>query len=83
MTVHIVPVLDYQDQKRYMYKYLRKPKTINVRTFSTRLIQLNNYPPYFPPDRVGKMVTALPDDEVKEILYRIMPNLWRKKMTEQ
>ena len=29
------------------------------------------------------MVTALPDDEVKEILYHAMPNSWRKKMTEQ
>ena len=30
------------------------------------------------------MVTALPDDnEVKEILYHAMPNLWRKKMSEQ
>ena len=29
------------------------------------------------------MVTALPGDEVKEILYHAMPNLWRKKMIEQ
>ena len=29
------------------------------------------------------MFTALPDDEVKEILYHAMLNLWRKKMTEQ
>ena len=29
------------------------------------------------------MVTALPDNEVKEILYHAMPNSWRKKITEQ
>ena len=29
------------------------------------------------------MVTALPDDEVKKILYQVMPNLWMKKMIEQ
>ena len=29
------------------------------------------------------MVTAMPNDEVKEILYHTMPNLWRKKMTKQ
>ena len=29
------------------------------------------------------MVTALPDNEVKEILYHAMPNFWRKKMTKQ
>ena len=29
------------------------------------------------------MVKALPDDEVKEILYHAIPNSWRKIMTEQ
>ena len=29
------------------------------------------------------MVTALSDDEVKEILYHAMPNMWRKNMTKQ
>ena len=82
MTVHIFPVLTYQDQKWYMCRYLRKPKTMKVRTFTTRLIQLNNYLPYFPPDHIGHMVTALPDDEVKEILYHAMPNSLRKKMTK-
>ena len=56
---------------------------MKVRTFTTRLIQLNNYLPYFPPNCIGQMVTALPDDEVKEILYHAIPNSWRKKMTEQ
>ena len=50
MIEHIFPVLAYQDQKCYMYRYLSKPKTMKVRTFTTRLIQLNNYLPYFPPD---------------------------------
>ena len=75
MTSHIFPVLDYQDQKRYMYRYLWKSKTLKLRTFTTRLKQLNNYLPYFPPDCVGQMVTALPGDEVKEILYHAMRNL--------
>ena len=29
------------------------------------------------------MVTALPNDEVKEILYYAMPDLWRMKLTKQ
>ena len=29
------------------------------------------------------MVTALAHDEDKEILYHVMPNTWRKKMTKQ
>ena len=32
---------------------------------------------------MGQVVTTLPDDEVKEILYHTMPDLWRKKKTEQ
>ena len=38
MTVHIFPVLAYQDQKRYMYRNLMKPKTMKVCTFTTRQI---------------------------------------------
>ena len=26
MTAHIFPVLVYQDQKRFMYRYMKKPK---------------------------------------------------------
>ena len=83
VTKHIFPVLAYQDEKRYVYWYLRKSKTMKVCSFTTRLIHLNNYLPYFPPNHIGQMVTDLPDDEVKEILYHTMPNLWRKKMNKQ
>ena len=62
MTVHIFPVLAYQHQKRYMHKYLRKPKTMKVHTFNTRRIQLNDYLAYFPPNCIEQMVTTLPDD---------------------
>ena len=83
MTVHTFPVAAYQDQKRYMRRYSRKPKTLKVYTFTSRLIHLNNIIPYFPPDCIWHMVAALPDDEIEEILYHTMPNMWRKKMTEQ
>ena len=52
-------------------------------TFIIRLIQLNNSFPYFSTDCVRYVVTSLPDNEVKEILYHAMHNLWRKKMTKQ
>ena len=66
-----------------MDRYLRTPQTMKVHTFTTRVIQLNNYLPYFPIDCERQMVTARPDNEVKEILYHTMPCLWRKKMTKQ
>ena len=83
MTMHIIPVLENQDQKRCNYRYLRKPKTMKVCIFTARIIQQNNYLPYFPPDCVGYMVIALPGDEVKEILNYTIQNTWRKKMTKQ
>ena len=65
-----------------MYRCLRKPKTMEVRTFTTRLIPLINYLPFLMPVHVGQTVIAPSDDEVKEMLYYTMPNLWRKKMTQ-
>ena len=43
MIVHIFPVLAYQDQKRYIYRYLRKSKTMKVRTFTTKLITFHTF----------------------------------------
>ena len=52
-------------------------------TLTTRLVQLNNILLFFPPDCVVQMVTVLPGNEAKEILYHAIPNLWRKKMIKQ
>ena len=56
---------------------------MKVRSFTTRLIQLNTYLPYFPPDCPGQLVTSLPDDDIKEILHHAMLNTWKKNMVEQ
>ena len=56
---------------------------MKVWSFRTRLIQLNTYLLCFPPDHPGLLVTSLPDDDIKKILYRAMPNTWEKKMVEQ
>ena len=56
---------------------------MKVCTFTTRLLQLNAYLAYFPPDCLGQSVNALSEDKVKEILYHAMPNTWKKKMMEQ
>ena len=66
-----------------MYRYLRKPKMMKVYTFTTRLIQLNNYLPYFPPECVGPIAITQTDSKVKEILYHTMPDRQRKKVTKQ
>ena len=62
---------------------VRVLKGMKVHTFTTKLIQLNNSLPYFPPDPVGQMITVLSDDEVKKILFHAMNNTWRKKITKE
>ena len=56
---------------------------MNIHIFTTRLLQLNNYLAYFPPDQSGQSVAPLSEDKVKEIIHHTMPNLWKKKMMEQ
>ena len=39
------------------------------------------YLPYFPQDRPGQLVTSLPDNDIKEILYHIsMAELFKSRM---
>ena len=83
MTVHIFPTYAYCHQRRYTQRYLGKSPEMMVQSFTTRLIQLNKYMLYFPPDRPGQLVTSLHVDDIKEILYHTLPNTWEKKMVEQ
>ena len=83
MTVHIFPPYAYRDQRRYIQRYLRKPPEMKVRSFTIRPIQLKMCLPYFLLDCTGQLVTSLPDDGIKEILYHAIPNTWKKKMAEQ
>ena len=83
MTMHIFPLNVQQDPIKYLCKYLRKPMDIKVHTFITRLVQLNNYLPYFPPNCMELIVKAISDDKVEGILYRKMLKLWRKNMNKQ
>ena len=75
MNVHIFPTHVYRDQRRYMQRYLKKPPDMKVQSITTRLIQLNTYLPYFWPDHPGQLITSLPDDDIKEILYYARPNM--------
>ena len=45
----------------------------------TMLIQLNIYLLY---NRPSQFLTSLPYDEIKEMLYHAMPNLWKKEIIE-
>ena len=51
---------------------------MKVWSFTIRLIQMNTYLPYFPPDCPGQVVKSLPDNNIKKILFHAMPNTWGK-----
>ena len=55
---------------------------MTLRSFTTRIIQLNTYLPCFPPDYSGRLVTSLPDDDIRDILHHTMPNTWKKNIVE-
>ena len=56
---------------------------MKVWLFTITPMQLNRYLLYVPPDRPGQLVTSLPDDDIKEILYHAMPNMWENEMIQQ
>ena len=64
-------------QVAYLRNNLRKPLTVNVRTCSTRLTELNNYLGLFPgPDSN----TPLGEGDLIDTLVRMVPTAWRESM---
>jgi hypothetical protein len=72
------------NQKQYMRHELRKPNKLTARETATRLVQLNTWLSYFPSDgeKSTAEVTKLDDMEIREIYYRLLPMVWRKKIDE-
>jgi len=79
VTKHVFPHRALSMQKRYMRRYLRKPRDMSVRDFVARLQELNGYLSSFPPE--GTMQgEPLPDDVLKEILEFGIPSSWLSAM---
>jgi hypothetical protein len=72
------------NQKQYMRHELRKPNKLTARETATRLQQLNTWLAYFPADGddATAAVTKLDEIEIREIYYRLLPIVWRRKMDE-
>ena len=83
IVANIFPTFPHRDQKRYLRRHLKKHPNMKVRVFTTGLMELNTYLPYFPPDMSEQTMESLPDDEIKETLHHAMPSLWKKQMTLQ
>jgi len=82
LSAHIFPVHAYREQKRYMRRFLKKPKDCTVREFFSRVQEINNYLQVFPSETVDPS-TPLPEEELVEALYHAMPNSWRTEMVIQ
>ena len=67
----------------YVVTCLVKPRTRKLRSFISRLQELNAYLEEFPPDTEGQETTPLPADKIMDIIYHSMPATWENKMIEQ
>ena len=83
MTKHAFPAYAFREQKRYLRRHLVKPRSMKLRSFISRLQELNAYLEEFPPDTEGQETAPLPADEIMDIIYHSMPTTWKNKMIEQ
>ena len=72
------------NQKQYLRHALKKSNKLTARETSTRLLQLNTWLEYYPADGVDPTatITKLDENELREIYYRLLPSIWRRKMDE-
>ena len=66
VTRHVFPQKALQYQRRYMRRYLRKPRDMRTREFNARLQELNLYLGKFPP--FGGDAQKLDKDDLVEVL---------------
>ena len=81
LTAHIFPPHPYREQKCYMHRFLKKPRSYSIREFSSRVQEINQYLPLFPSE-TEEPARCLPEDELKEVLFHAMPSTWCQEMTK-
>ena len=63
-----------------MRRFMRKPPTMTMRSFMTRITEINQYLNEFPPHGANQ---HLPQDEILDIGEFAVPNAWQREMTIQ
>ena len=66
LTSHIFPQRALRMQKRYMRRYMRKPRDMKMRVYRNRVVKLNNYLEQFP--TLINATQKIDDDEIVDIL---------------
>ena len=79
LSDYIFPKKALRYQKRYMRRFIRKPKEVKIKDYVARMQQINEYLVQFPP---GNEDQKLPDDELLDILEFAIPNSWTKEFTK-
>ena len=83
MTKYTFSAYVIREQKRYLHRHLIKPRSMKLRSFTSRLQELNAFLEEFPPDTEGQETVPLSADEIMDIIYHSMPTTWKHKMVEQ
>ena len=84
VTKHIFPRNALQKQKRYMRRFMRKPRWMNVKEYNARLEELVEYLEWFCDSVNATTPCPRPDqklkkDEILDILYFSIPAKWTKQ----
>ena len=74
---HVFPRKALSSQKRYMRRFLRKPRDMPIREFVTRLVEINELLVEFPPSGPNN---KLPMDELMDIVEFAVPATWQRAM---
>ena len=79
VTRSIFPPRAAQTQKRYMRRFLRKPKDIGIHEHVAQVTELNEYFEEYLND-AGNRIDPIPDDEILDNLDFGNPNSWQREM---
>jgi len=80
LTRHVFPIKALQTQKRYMRRFLRKPREMKTREYVSRVCEINKMLVHFP---TVDQDSRLPNDEMLDLLEFGMPSSWQKTMILQ
>jgi hypothetical protein len=81
---HVFPKRALQMQKRWMRRFLRKPKEYTIREYVARVREINSWFPAYPVNDGDEVLpTRLDDDKLLDLLEFGTPNSWKKEMVKQ
>ena len=76
LVEHLFPARALAEQKRYMRRYLKKPRPTKFRDFVNRVKEMNAKLAGFPPFQPNQQ---LPEDELLDLLESSIPKGWQEK----